>query len=338
MLLAIGMVLLCASGDGGKVVVVAEGLKEPFGVDFDKTGAMVVVEMAGCRVLRMHPAGGLVPFAGTGKKADGGDGGPLLQASFNGPHHLLVGPDGNAWVADTWNWRVRKLDMKTATVTTVAGSTKGFSGDGGPADKAQFGGIYCIAFGPKGDKLYACDLDNRRIRAVDLQTGLVSTVAGNGEKGIPRDGAAATASPLADPRAVAVDSKGQLYILERGGNALRIVDAGGRIRTVVGTGKKGFSGDGGDALKAEMSGPKHLCCDRDDSVLIADAENHVIRRYTPKDGRIVRVAGTGRKGSGGVGGPPEQVELNRPHGVMVDSAGTVYISDSENHRVLRIEK
>lgn len=338
MRLAIWAALLCASGGGEKIVVVVEGLKEPFGVDFDKTGNMFIVEMGGCRVLRMHPAGTLVPFAGTGKKADGGDGGPALQASFNGPHHLLVGPDGNVWVADTWNCRVRKIDLKTGIVTTVAGSTKGFSGDGGPADKAQLGGIYCIAFSPKGEKLYACDLDNRRIRAVDLKTGVVTTVAGNGEKGVPKDGAAAAASPLADPRAIAVDSKGQLYILERGGHALRVVDAAGKIRTVAGTGKKGFSGDGGDALKAEMNGPKHLSCDLEDNVLIADCENHVIRKYTPRDGRIVRVAGTGKKGAGGVGGPPEQVELNRPHGVIVDSAGAVYISDSENHRILKIEK
>jgi DNA-binding beta-propeller fold protein YncE len=143
---------------------------------------------------------------------------------------------------------------------------------------------------------------------------------------------------LVDPRAVAVDANGNIYILERAGNALRVVDAGGKIRTVAGSGQKGLSGDGGEARKATLNGPKHLCVDRDGTVLIADTENHVIRRYLPSEGKIVRVAGTGKKGTAGIGGPPEQVELSQPHGVFVNPSGAIYIADSSNNRVLRIEK
>ena len=323
-----------------RIVVVASGdLKEPFGVDFDKAGAMFIVEMGGNRVRKVGKDGTLAVYAGTGEKGDAGDGGPAAQAKLNGPHHLMVGPDGDLYISDTWNNRVRKVEAKTGVITTVAGAgKKGYSGDGGPAAKAEFGGIYCIAFDPKGETMYACDLDNRRIRAVSLKTGIVTTVAGNGQKGLPKDGEDAKAQPLVDPRAVAADSKGNVYILERGGHALRVVDGAGKIRTVAGTGKAGSTGDGGPALQATMNGPKHLSCDVDDSVLIADTENHVIRRYTPKDGKIALVAGTGRKGSGGVGGPAAQVELVRPHGVTVHPSGAIYISDSENHRVLRIEK
>src|SRR5439155_9071024 len=117
------------------------------------------------------------------------------------------------------------------------------------------------------------------------------TVAGNGQKGRPQDGADAAKAPLVDPRAVTVDKQGNLWILERSGHALRVVDSAGKIRTVAGTGKAGLSGDGGDALKAQLNGPKHLCLDLDGNVIIADTANHVIRKYVVGEGKIVRVAG-----------------------------------------------
>jgi DNA-binding beta-propeller fold protein YncE len=253
-------------------------------------------------------------------------------------HSLAVAPDGAIYLADTWNNRVRKIDAKTSTIHTIAGTgEKGFSGDGGPATMARFGGIYCVALDSPGRRLYLADLDNRRVRMIDLQTHRVTTVAGNGQKGVPPDGAEAVQAPLVDPRAVAVDAKSNLYILERGGHALRVVDAQGHIRTVVGTGKLGATGDGGDARKATLNGPKHLCIDPDGNVIIADTENHLIRKYLPAEGKIARVAGTGTKGAAGVGGPPERVELNQPHGVHVDAAGVLYIADSSNHRILKIE-
>jgi sugar lactone lactonase YvrE len=145
-------------------------------------------------------------------------------------------------------------------------------------------------------------------------------------------------APLVDPRAVIADGQGGVYILERSGHALRMVDAQGTIRTVVGTGQKGGAGDGGDARKATLNGPKHLCLDRDGSVIIADTENHVIRRYTPATRRIDRVAGSGKAGANGLNGPALSVELRQPHGVCVHPNGTLYICDSGNNRVLKIEK
>ncbi|HEV3146290.1 MAG TPA: hypothetical protein VGZ47_20555 [Gemmataceae bacterium] len=335
-----------------KVVLVAGGgtkdsddhalevkLQGPFGVDFDKAGNLYFVEMLGHRVGRVDKKGILTFIAGTGKKGDAGDNGLALQAEFNGMHSLAIGPAGNIFLADTWNNRVRKIDAKTGQITTYAGTgVKGFSGDGGPAAKAQFGGVYCIAFDPRGEQLYVADLDNRRIRAIDFKTGIVRTVAGNGEKGLPADRAEAIKAPLLDPRAVAADAKGNIYILDRAGHALRVVDVNGRIHTVAGTGKAGNTGDGGDAKLATLNGPKHLCIDRDGSVLIADTENHVIRRYIPDSGKIVRVAGSGTKGSAGVGGPPDQVELNQPHGVFVGPQGEIYIADSSNNRILKITR
>src|SRR5262249_18507565 len=151
---------------------------------------------------------------------------------------------------------------------------------------------------------------------------------------VPKDGELATKQPLVDPRAHAVDAKGNLYVLERGGHALRMVGPDGKIRTVAGTGKPGMGA--GKPLEAAMNGPKHLCIDRDGTVLIADTENHRIVRYVPGEEKLVAVAGTGKKGTAGVDGDPLKAEFNQPHGVIVHpKTGEIYISDASNGRVLK---
>ncbi len=335
---------LAAAGEEKLVPVLESGegeakLREPFGVDFDRAGNLYLIEFAGHRVRKLDTKGTLHTLAGTGEKGYAGDEGPAAKASFQNMHSLAVHPNGDIYLADTWNNRVRKIDARSGKIATIAGTgEKGFGGDGGPATKAKFGGIYCLALNAKGEKLYLADLDNRRIRAVDLRRGTVQTVAGNGERGVPKDGAEARNAPLVDPRAVAVDAKGNVYILERGGHALRVVDSEGKIRTVAGTGKKGFDGDGGDARKATFNGPKHLCVDGHGDVLIADTENHAIRKYLPGENKVIRIAGTGRMGRAGLNGPPLEAQLNRPHGVTVRSDGVLFIADSGNDRVLKIAK
>lgn len=334
-------VVLVAGGDQPVAALLAtqSKLMGPFGVDFDRAGQMFIVEISGHRVLKVDTVGVLTRIGGTGEKGNAGDGGPALTAEFNGMHALAIVPNGEIYIADTWNNRVRKIEPRTGIISNVAGTgEKGFSGDDGPATKAKCGGIYCVALDPCGERLYLADLDNRRIRMVELASGIITTLAGNGEKGVPQDGATAATAPLFDPRAVAVDRHGNIYILERSGHALRVVDTQGKIRTVVGTGEPGLAGDGGPALQAKLRGPKHICIDLHDNVLIADTDNHVIRRYSPSDGKIVRIAGTGEKGSAGIGGPPEKLQMANPHGVYVNPKGTLYIVDSQNNRVLKIEE
>lgn len=305
-------------------------LKEPFGTEFDAAGNTWIVEMvAGNRLLKIDPAGVLHHVAGQLTPGFAGDGGPGLQAQFNGPHNLAVRANGEILIGDTWNGRVRRFDPATGMVTTLSGWQA-------PKGKERGNGPYCISLSPDGNKLHIADL--RQVHELDLASGRSRVVAGNGQKGLPADGALATEAPLVDPRAAAMDREGNLYILERNGHALRVVSPDGRIRTVVNaSGKKGAEGDGGPALLATMSGPKHLCIDRDGSVLIADAENHLIRRYLPKSGRIERVAGTGKKGAAGLGGDPLHCELARPHGVTVHPvSGELFLTDSYNNRILKI--
>jgi sugar lactone lactonase YvrE len=324
-------IVLVAGGteDRTGIPAVRAALKEPFGVDFGPTGDLFIIEMAaGNRLLRVDAHGLLTHVAGQPIAGDSGDGGPALAAQFHGPHNLAALPGGDVLISDTWNGRVRRVDLARNTVTSLPGFSV-------PAAQARASGPYCITLDFSGTQLYIADL--RRVHAIDVRTGSARVVAGNGQKGIPPDGAIATEAPLADPRAVAVDRQGNVYILERGGHALRVVDREGRIRTVVNaSGKKGGDGDGGDALAATMNGPKHLCIDRDDSVIIADAENNLIRRYVPQTGKIQRVAGTGKKGSAGLDGPPTHCELARPHGVTVHRDGTLFITDSYNNRILKI--
>jgi sugar lactone lactonase YvrE len=315
-------------------------LREPFAVEFAPDGAMIVAEMvSGNRILRVDKTGRLTVLAGTGAKGYSGDGGPAAAAQINGVHNLAIAPDGAIYLSDAWNYCIRKINPKEGTITTFAGTgKKAFGGDGGPAAAAGFSTVIQIALSPDAKHLYVADIDNRRIRRIALATGIVETVAGNGQKGVPPDGADARTSPLVDPRAVVAAADGSFYILERSGHALRFVDAAGKIRTVAGTGKAGASGDGGPALQATMNGPKHLCLDRDGTVIIADAENNVVRRYDPKSGLISRVAGTGKKGTAGLGGDPLACELSRPHGVTIAPDGALIITDSYNDRILRVIK
>ena len=332
------VVLVAGGGDrsDGSPAVEAK-LDSPFGVDFDRAGNLFLVELTGQRVRKIDKDGVLSTVAGDGTQGNRGDGGAAKQAQFNGTHNLAIGPDDTIYVADTWNNCVRAIDPRSGKIKRIAGmGEKGFSGDGGPATEAKLGGVYCASLNQTGDKLYLADLDNRRIRAVDLRTGIITTVAGNGERGVPRDGTSATDAPLVDPRAVAVDKANNIYVLERSGNALRVVRPEGKIRTVVGTGKAGNSGDDGNPRAATLNGPKHLCFDHSGNVIIADTENHVIRKYIVGENKIVRLVGSGRKGKAGIGGAPLEVELNQPHGVYMHRDGTLYIADSSNHRVLKI--
>ena len=311
-------------------------LADPFATDFDAAGNAYICEMTNNRLLKVDTRGMLTVLGGTTRKGSAGDGGPAAVAEFNGPHHLIVARNGDLFIADTWNRKIRRIDAQTGIVSTFAGTgTQGYKGDGGPAKDASFSGIYSLSFDAGQENLFLADLENRRIRAIDMKSGVVRLIAGNGQKGVPADGGDAAQSSLVDPRAVAVAKSGEVYILERSGHALRVVDAKGKIHTVAGSGKAGGVTPTTNPLEVTLNGPKHLWVDRDETILIADTENHVIRRYLPKENKVLLVAGNGKRGAE-FNPDPFKASLRQPHGVNVDARGRIYISDSSNSRVLRL--
>lgn len=298
----------------------------PFGVDFDSRDRMYVVEMSGNRVFRLESDGSLTRIAGTGTAGYSGDGGPATEATFREMHNLAIGADDNLYVADSANHTVRHIDMKTGIITTLAGNgEKGFDGDAGRAADARFRKTISISFGPKKRRLYVADIYNVRIRAIDVAAGTVKTIAGNGKSGVPSDGDVAAAGPLVDPRAVSTGPDGGVYVLERAGHALRVVDPDGKIRTIAGSGKKGYRD--GAALEAQFDGPKHLCVDDAGNVYIADDVNNAIRKYDPKWQTVTTVLGRGHGDA--------RVKLSKPHGVCFHN-GKLYVVDSGNNRVLSV--
>jgi NHL repeat len=313
-------------------------LAMPFAIEFDAFNGMYIVEFEAPRILYVSPSGEISAFAGVSEKGDYGDGGLAIKARFNGPHNIAVSREGIIFVADTFNQRVRQIEL-SKNITTFAGNgKKGLSGDGGDAKRAEFAEPYCVFLDRPRNRLLIADLANRRVRSVDLKSNKITTIAGNGQKGVPKDGEKAIEQPLVDPRAIAVDDKGTVYILERAGHALRTLAPDGTIKTLINTsGRPGLVTIPVDAAKAQMNGPKHLCVDTTGDIFIADAENHVILKYRPKTGQVSRVVGTGKAGADGLNGPPDKAQLNRPHGVAIGRDGRLYIADSYNNRIVRID-
>jgi sugar lactone lactonase YvrE len=320
------------SGDGGPGTKAQ--VNNPYGVTMGPDGALYFCEIGTHRVRRLDLKTNLIStVAGSGQKGYSGDGGPALAAVMNEPYEVRFDPAGNMFVAEMQNHVVRRVDAKTQVITTVAGTgTAGFGGDGGPANQAQLRQPHSIAFDGEG-RLLICDIGNHRIRRVDLKSGKIETWAGTGERKPTPDGSPIAGTPLNGPRAITADSDGNLYLVLREGNAVfRIDPRAGRIYHVAGTGESGYTGDGGPAKLAKLSGPKAIAWAPDGSLYLADTESHTIRKVDLKSGVITTVVGNGQRGDG-PDGDAKACKLSRPHGVFVSKAGAVYIGDSESHRV-----
>lgn len=321
------------SGDGGPAA--AEELNNPYGMTLGPDGALYICEVDSNVVRRMDlKTGRLSTVAGNGQKGYAGDGGPALQASLNQPYEILFDPAGNMYFAEMPNHVVRRVDGKTGIISTLAGTgMPGFSGDGGPAAQAQLRQPHSIALDPRGEALYIADIGNRRIRRVDLKTGVIGTFAGTGESKPTLDGAPLDGTPLNGPRAMAFDAPGDMYLVLREGNAVYRIDMRGRtIHHIAGTGANGYTGDGGPAVEAKLSGPKGIAIAPDGGVYVADTESHTIRRIDPNSGIIETMVGDGTRGDG-PDGAARSCRLARPHGILIDRAGVIYVADSENHRI-----
>ena len=328
------------TGDDGLAVNATMG--GPFGLTIGPDGALYVCETATHVIRRIDLASGkITTVAGNGIAGYSGDGGPATAAGLNQPYEVRFDSSGNMFFVEMKNHLVRRVDAKTRVITTVAGTgVPGFSGDGGPAIQAQLKQPHSIAL-DKNANLYICDIGNHRIRRVILQSknldsGRIDTIGGNGKRQPTPDGARLLGTPLNGPRALDFDGHSNLFLALREGNAVYRIDLKTTtIHHIGGTGKKGYSGDGGPAKTARLSGPKGIAIATNGDIYLADTESHTIRVIRSATGIIETVVGNGTNGDG-PNGDPANCKLNRPHGVFVDLAGNVYIGDSNNHQVRRL--
>ncbi len=316
-----GQVLL--GGDGGPAAAAA--LDFPQGLAVDEVGNLYIADTIGDRIRRVDPNGVISTVAGTGEYGFSGDGGLAAAAFLHSPAGVTLDGEGSLYIADEGNHRIRRVDPD-GVISTVAGTGEdGFSGDGGPATDAALFNPEGVAVDATGN-LYIADSFNHRIRRVDPD-GVISTVAGNGDKGFSGDGGPATAASLSFPRDVAVDASGNLYIADTANNRVRRVDPDGVITTVAGTGEFGFSGDGGPAVDASLNVPAGITLDKSGNLYLTDFNNNRVRRVDP-NGMITTVAGTGERGFSGDGGPAVTASLDLPGGVATDAAGNLYFIDA----------
>jgi secreted PhoX family phosphatase len=323
------------SGDGGPAT--RAQLATPTGIAVDRLGNVYLSEDKNQRVRKVdHVTGVITTVAGTGKGGYSGDGGPGASAQLNNPQGLAVDPAGDyLYIAEFWNCRVRRLNLKTGIIDTVAGTGEcGYSGDGGAATNAKFASPVGVAVDSAGN-LFIVDAWGQRVREVDHRTGVISTVVGNGQNAFSGDGGPATQASLSFPVGPAVDAAGNLYV--SGDQRIRRIDGlTGNISTLAGDGTSGFSGDGGLAAAAKLNNPTFLALDSSGNLLVVDQFNNRVRAISLKTDTITTVAGSGAWGFSGDGGPATAAAFNHPVSVAVGPDGALYVGDKDNLRVRRV--
>jgi len=315
-------------------------INNPFGLVIGPDGGLYWADFGSNRVMRLDLRAKTVSVvAGNGMKGHSGDGGPAKAAQMSAPHEVRFDTKGNIYVAERDSHVVRYIDMKTGMISTAAGTgVSGYSGDGGPANQAQLAQPHSIAL-DKSDNVYICDIVNNRVRRIDAKTGIITTFAGTGDPGATPEEAPLSGTPTRGPRSIDMSPDGTMYLILREGNKVFSIDPSHtRLKHIAGTGELGYTGDGGPAISAKfgapgnaLNGPKGVTYAADQSLYISDTENHVIRRIDLRTGIVSTVAGTGQRGDG-PDGEPRSCQLARPHGVFIQGR-TVYIGDSENHRI-----
>jgi sugar lactone lactonase YvrE len=265
-----------------------------------------------------------------------GDGGRALDALLNFPTAIAADAEGDLYIADTMNHRIRRVDARTGRITTIAGvGLPRFGGDGGPSVAAGLNEPAALVV--QGARLYVADQSNNRIRMVDLRTGVITTVAGTGTATFNGDGKPATEAALAGPSGLTIGTDGRLYIADTFNGRIRAVDpATGIIETVVGDGGEYRYQGEMEASSPSLSRPSGIAVDLEGNVFMTDSDNHLVRRWDRVAGRIDRVAGTGSANYGGDGKTPLEASLNYPFGVMMDQENHLFVADTFNHRIREI--
>ncbi len=320
------------TGDGGQAT--AAELKNPIGVIVDASGNLYISDYAESVVRKVDASGIITTLAGTGVAGYNSDNIQATAAQINGPGGLGVDAAGNIYITELAGYRIRKVDVTSGIITTVAGTGSGGSGgDGGQATNAQVTFVTDVKFDNLGN-FYIADEDVQRVRMVNT-SGIINTIAGNGFGGFSGDGGAATSAELYYPTGVIIDAAGNVYIGDQLNSRIRMVNTSGVISTYAGNGTAGYYGDGGAATASELNHPEELGMDAAGNLYIDDEGTNTIRMVNTS-GVISTFAGNGVGGFYGDGGPATAAELSGQQGVCVDNKGNVFIGDYGNTRVREV--
>lgn len=311
----------------------------PAGVAVNAAGVLYIADTGAHRIYRRDAAGRLAVVAGTGRRGFGGDGGPAARAAVAAPQDLALDAQGHLYFTDSYNHRVRKVSS-AGVIATVAGTGRaGYSGDGGPAVQAALNNPQGVAIDGEGNVLVA-DTFNHVIRKIDA-AGIITTIAGTAPPGFGGDSGPAAKALLSIPHAVDVAADRTVYVSDSGNSRIRAIDAAGTIRTIAGSGGQaglfsaGFKGDGGPAAQAQLFSAVDLALDAAGRLYISDTGNNRIR--VVESGIIRTIAGTGKAGFSGDGGPATAAAINTPQKLAIGSGGEVYFADQANRRIRRID-
>ena len=322
------------SGDYGKALKAY--LYNPFGIVRGPDKALWFCDSGNNRIRQIRPDGFMFTFAGSGTKDFSPSGTWVQETALKRPPELRFDANGDMFIADMGNHVIRKVNMQTGKAEIIAGTgLAGYSGDGDTALIAHLRQPQGIQFSPEGD-LFICDTGNNVIRRLEIKTGLITTFAGTGKVGVTPDGAPIEGTPLNGPRAIDFDRNGDLWLATKEGCQVFKFDMKARrIRLVAGTGARGMKG--GPGKQATFGGPTGLSLDAEGNAWIADTENSVVRMIDGKSGDVSLVAGTGERGDG-PDGDPLQCKFSRLHGIFADADGSIFIGDSEAHRIRVLRK
>ncbi len=273
----------------------------------------------------------ITTLVGTGKPG-------FDDKTLNNPYGLTIGPDKALYFCDIDNHLVRRFDLQTKQLTTVAGNGKlGNTGDGGPAVEASLGQPYEVRFDKKGHMFFV-DMPNHVVRRVDRVTKVITTVAGTGQAGSSGDGGAGIKAQFRQPHSIAFDKEGRLLVCDIGNHRVRRIDLKKDvIETWLGTGDRKPTPDGAPLAGTPLNGPRAIDVDSRGNLYLALREGNVVLKVDPKKRRYTAVAGTGEKGLAGDNGPATAAKLNGPKGVALSPDGSLYLADTENHVVRKID-
>ncbi|GGG86223.1 NHL domain-containing protein [Edaphobacter dinghuensis] len=319
----------------GQTRATAVPLILPSAVAYDAAGNLYIAETGNHVIRKVDTAGNITTIAGTGTQGFGGDGGPATAALLDSPQGLALG-GSSLYIADTHNHRIRRLDLGTGTITTVAGTTAGFSGDNGPAVAAQLNLPTALALGTN-NSLYIADTQNHRVRKVNLTTGTITTIAGNGRQGFSGDGGLAVSAAIDSPAGLAVDEEQNVYLADTHNHRVRRVDAATGLITTIAGSAAGFSGDNGPATAATLTLPHGLSIDGAGNIYLADTANHRIRRIDAVTGTMTTIAGNGTQNFSGDNNPATVANLDSPRAAEATDAGFVTLADTANQRVRQVD-